>query len=275
MTTGREDGERPPVEARLVASLASSKKYRYVSPRTLERVAREALRDERMRLGPATKLARRRLHQLYGAYAGTQPAYARLFRALEEHPPDDAARRRALERILSHHASTRERLPYLAGFYDAVWRAVPKPRRILDLACGLNPLCFPWMDLPPEVEYHALDIDRAALDLVGRFFDLLGITHQEHEWDLIEGPPRIEADLALLLKAVPCLERQRRGAAAALIDALPVERVLVSFPTHSLGGRSKAMERNYSRDIEDEASRRNWTLERLPIEAELVFVVRR
>lgn len=64
-----------------------------------------------------------------------------------------------------------------------------------------------------------------------------------------QGPPCVAAptvfDVAFVLKALPCLDRQRRGAGAALVRALPAHWVVVSFPTRTLGGRDKAMASHY------------------------------
>ena len=71
---------------------------------------------------------------------------------------------------MSLHASTRERLPILDGFYSTVLAALPAPRRVLDIACGLNPLASSWMPLAPDVTYTAYDIYSDMMQFIARLY---------------------------------------------------------------------------------------------------------
>ena len=61
---------------------------------------------------------------------------------------DRAAIKEFCLEILARHDSTRERIPYLSEFYEAILEIAQTPRIILDLACGLNPFALPFMGLP-------------------------------------------------------------------------------------------------------------------------------
>jgi 16S rRNA (guanine(1405)-N(7))-methyltransferase len=67
--------------------------------------------------------------------------------------------------------------------------------------------------------------------------------------DLAVGRPQ-SADVALLLKLVPTLDRQDPAAAGHLLAALDARHAVISFPRHSLGGRGKGMERTYRSRLE-------------------------
>jgi 16S rRNA (guanine(1405)-N(7))-methyltransferase len=56
-------------------------------------------------------------------------------------------------------------------------------------------------------------------------------------------------DVVLLLKTLPCLEQQEKGASLRLLQSLRTRFVVVSFPRGSLGGRDKGMHENYSQFI--------------------------
>ena len=101
--------------------------------------------------------------------------------------------RAACAAVMKGHASTAERLPYLERFFAPIWELTGRaPRTLLDLGCGLGPLALPWMGLPPGAPYHACEVDRRSLDVVGAFLDLVGQTHQLHARDLVaDGPPPV------------------------------------------------------------------------------------
>jgi 16S rRNA (guanine(1405)-N(7))-methyltransferase len=58
-------------------------------------------------------------------------------------------------------------------------------------------------------------------------------------------PPTQHADLALILKTLPCLEQLDKTAGQWLLEAVNVDYLLLSFPVYSLGGRDKHMLENY------------------------------
>lgn len=223
--------------------------YRTLDPALVERIARdEARRGSRGGDAEVAKRVKRRLHQAVGAYAaGRLPADdLAAMAAAWDGSLDDPALRRACRTLLVRHASTRERLPVVEAFYAPLWRLTDGvPSTLLDLGCGLHPLSLPWMGLVPGATYHAVDADAAQLHIVDRALTILGVTHTVTRLDLAaEAPPPLPAaDVALLLKLVPLLDRQDPSAAVRLLRALAARHAVVSFPARSLGGRGKGMER--------------------------------
>jgi 16S rRNA (guanine(1405)-N(7))-methyltransferase len=174
------------------------------------------------------------------------------------------------------HASTRERLPILDQFYETVFSRLPPVASVLDVACGLNPLALPWMPLAPGASYHAVDIYLDMMDFLGSFFAAAGVPGETYAADVIETPPQEAVDLALVLKAVPCLEQADRSAGEILLGSLQAKYILVSYPVHSLGGRSKGMAVNYENHFTALAASLGWSdYERLAFPSELAFLVRR
>ncbi|MBI2888462.1 MAG: hypothetical protein HYY10_00900 [Candidatus Liptonbacteria bacterium] len=55
-----------------------------------------------------------------------------------------------------------------------VFRYLPPPARVLDLACGLNPLARPWMGIPDDAEYLACDALSDLTDFLGEVFAARG-----------------------------------------------------------------------------------------------------
>jgi 16S rRNA (guanine(1405)-N(7))-methyltransferase len=82
-------------------------------------------------------------------------------------------------------------------------------------------------------------------------------------------------DLALVLKSLPCLDQIDRSCSLRLLDGLNADRVLVSFPVHSLGGQSKGMVSHYEARFHELVDERRWTVARFAFAAELAFLIRK
>ena len=259
----------------VVAVLRESRRYRTLHEATLRRMAAEALTIERGNVREAAKRTKRSLHQIFGAYLPERPRYGRLLATLDAAlaTGDEEQVRDALRYAMSHHASTRERLPILDEFYGEIFSRLGEVSSLLDVACGLNPLAAPWMRLPPGARYLAVDVDAELVDFVGSCLQRLGIAGEARVVDVLEGEITAESDVALLLKSVPCLDQQRRGAGRAVIESLSARRVVVSFPTRSIGGRAKGMRETYATEFERMADAARWDWERLEFTGELVYLV--
>ena len=232
----------------IVERVLRSSRYRDVDRTLLARLAEEELGRSRT-ADEAVKRVKRRLHQAVGAFRGRSRTIDAIAAAWTGDLADPSFRA-ALADALARHASTRERAGDLDGFYRRVWAHTGVPRSLLDLGCGLGPLALAWMDLAADATYAAMDVDRRPLALVDQFLALVGQPHRVEARDLVISPPTDEADVALLLKLVPTLDRQDPGAATRLLRALRVHHAVVSFPRRSLGGRGKGQERTYRARLE-------------------------
>jgi len=230
------------VTAEIVERVLRSSRYRDVDRKLLARLADEELPRAR-NADDAVKRVKRRLHQAVGAFRGASPTHG--FSAAWTGDLADPALRAACTDALRAHASTRERIEHLDSFYAGIWAHTGVPDRLMDLGCGLGPLALPWMGLPAHATYVASDVDRRPLATVDEFLQLVGQPHRVEARDLVADAPTEVADVALLLKLVSTLDRQDPDAAARLLRTLRVRHAVVSFPTRSIGGRGKGMERTY------------------------------
>lgn len=259
----------------IVERVLRSARYRDVDRNLVERLAGEEVGRSRSS-DEAVKRVKRRLHQAVGAFRGRASADPlRAVRAAWHGATDDAPLRDACADVLRGHASTRERVPYLAEFWSDIWSIAGTPGRLLDLGCGLGPLGLPWMGLSRDAHYLAADVDRRPLAVVDAFLDLVGQPHEVRELDLVAVGPGVPADVALLLKLVPTLDRQDPTAAVRLLAALEARHAVVSFPRRSLGGRGKGMEATYRQRLASlvEACGRVREVGEASVPNELVFVL--
>lgn len=244
----------------LVAAVRASARYRSVDEALIRRLGERELANRRS-MKEAIKATKNKLHQVAGAYI-EEPRYTAWLDELagvwRDAETTDERQREALQRIMARHASTRERLPILDQFYAQTLASLGHIHSVLDIACGLNPLALRWAPLADEVEYAAYDIYGDMMAFLDGYFALeagargrLGLRGRAETRDVIASPPEQDADLALILKAIPCLEQVDKTAGERLLRAIRADHLLVSFPVHSLGGRSKGMAESYEARFHD------------------------
>lgn len=258
---------------KITLAVASARKYRAICADTIRRIAARELAAQG-NVKAATKVTKRRLHQIYGAFeqdVDYDGAYLQLEAAYRTGA--DAEIQAACRQVLSLHASTRERLPILDQFYASIFGVTALPATLLDLGCGLNPLALPWMGLEAGVHYIALDIDRTRVHFLNRYLALAGLQPLARCQDVLSQPPSDRADVALLLKMGPTLERQELGATLRLVDQLQTRFAVVSFAIQSLGGREKGMLEYYEQQFLGRVGDRPWTVQKQVYETELVLVL--
>jgi len=261
------------VATQVLARLSDSRKYGHLCPDTLRRIA--AWSTERHRSAvEATKAAKRKLHQVYGAYLkGYDVGRLESLPAVRPSVHGEAAFEVSCRAVLSCHASTAERLPMLETLYPALFALTGAPTSIADLACGLHPFELPWMGLPQGTHYLACDIDRRIVGALGQLFESAQQPGAAECRDLLVSPPDCEVDVALLLKTVPCLEQQEKGATLRLLRGMRARHVVLSFPTQSLGGRGKGMRQHYAGTAETLAEALGVEMQRLEFETEAFYVL--
>jgi 16S rRNA (guanine(1405)-N(7))-methyltransferase len=258
---------------RLVEHVRRSKKYQHVSEKLVREIGAIEL-VKRSSFKEAVKATRNKLHQVGGLYFERTLDYQRAFEdlATAQRQSETALRDQSIQ-IMQFQTSTRERVGILSEFFDGLMSAMPEPRVVLDLACGLNPLALPWMKLPADTQYYAYDIYADLIEFVGRVLDLHKQPGSAEVRDIVHEPPSRSADLALVLKSFPCLEQIEKGAGRSLVQALKARYVAVSYPVHSVGGRGKGMRENYQEQFEAALMGLDYGIQRLEFNTELVFVI--
>ncbi len=265
-----------PVLEALVAEVQSSPKYHAIHPGLVRRIA--ALELAKGRKGKeAVKAVRNKLHQVGGAYQENLIDYAKLTSELASLPGhlDDPALQAFCRRAMQQHASTRERLSILEQIFNQALAPLAPVTSLLDLACGLNPLALPWMPLATDAPYYACDIYSDQMEFLNHFLAHIRRPGRAELCDLTAELPAQRAQVALLLKTIPCLEQVDKSIGPRLLDGIPADHLLVSFPVASLGGRGKGMLENYESHFLQLAAGRAWRIQRFEFSRELVFLVSR
>ena len=244
----------------LYQKLTASRNYRWVCPSTVRRVLEEC-EGRYKKPRDLEKAVRERLHGVTSAFMTDAEFKSAL--AL--------ARAGDWESLLSLHASTRERLPLarMDAAYAEIFAHTGAPGSVLDLACGLNPAYLAARH--PAARIAGADVSGQCVEVL----HALGIAGVALA-DLLDADavPDERFQMALMLKLLPLLERQRAGAADELLRRVQAEFLVISFPTRTLGGRDVGMERHYSEWMEAHLPAGRAVAARIVGENELFYILK-
>lgn len=251
--------------------LLASKNYRDVCPDTVRRVWDECSQKYK-KPKDAEKAAREALHGITGAFMSPQEAKQLAYDMQAWHVEHTDV---GLERMLSRHASTRERLPLadMDALYDRIFAITGRPRSVLDLACGINPLYLGARG----IRTLGIDISGAAVDAVNRFGEVYHMPTKAACVDLLcpGSIPSDRFDMALLFKLLPLLERQRKGGAAHVLNHINAAHIIASFPTRTLGGRNVGMSAHYADWMAANLPNHLITIDSFETANELIYILKR
>ena len=258
----------------MIDHVVDSKKYRHIGLNlsTVEDLIRQEAPHHTSQKA-ILKAVKRKLHNIVAPYLG-DPDYStqtKELSKLEFYSLDSEPLKAFCLDVLSQHASTAERIPIMAQFYAQLFRAVGQPEVILDLACGLHPLSFPWMGLPTSVRYHAYDILQPRVDFINQFFAKIGLAPLAENRDILVSPPSHPADLGIFFKEAHRFEKRHPGCNRAFWEALDVKTLAVSLPSKDLSGTHSLLESH--RKLVHANLPTNRTVREILIENEVVFLL--
>ncbi len=260
----------------LVEAVMQGSSYRQLSPELVRRIARQEM-AKRETKKEVIRAARSKLHQTAGAYLEKKVPYKELIGQLDILPDDlgSPEMQAFCHEAIAYHASTRERLPILQQFYMTCMESIRPITSILDLGCGFNPLCLPWMPVSSSVEYTACDIYADMVTFINKYFQHCRIKGEAALYDLGSSIPSQPVQLALALKMIPCLEQSDKSFGRNILRTINAEHILVSFPVQSLGGRSKGMQQHYTQHFYELIADGNWRVQSFTFDTELAFLITR
>ncbi len=260
----------------VIRQVLGKKKYQQIDPDLVTFIA-ESEAKKRGSLKETVKATANKLHQVGWAYFNDQPAYPAHLQELNVLPQDihTADSRAFCTRLMQEHASTRERLPILSDFYHTLFNDIQPVNSILDLACGFNPLAVDWMPIEKTATYTACDIFQDMTDFLQSFFYHFQIAGKTSLCNLLTHIPQEKAQVALLLKTLPCLEQAEKDSALRILTSIHAQYLIVSYPVRSIGGREKGMLVNYSNQFEVMMTELKWSYSKFLFPTELVYRVQR
>lgn len=260
---------------KFVTQVQESAKYAQLDPDLVRQIALEELRNQKDQRD-ALKTTRTRLHRLAGAFLAPKIYYAKWLDNLKSIPLDDhEAFKETSKTMMKLHASTQERLPFLDSFFQTCLASIAPVSSVLDLACGLNPLAIPWMPLREDWTYNACDVVEPLVGFLNAYLPLVGQAASAFTCNLLQSIPQHKVQVAFLLKLLPILDQVDPHASLRLLDQVRADHLLISYPSKSLGGRSKGMKKTYAEYFERITSGRKFEIRSFDFPNETVYLLSR
>lgn len=217
------------------------------------------------------KQVRKELRTVYGMYQkeGDREEILKRLRSTDE-------RLELVNQLLNSHTSTKERLPYYNQIYRKICTTI-KPKSIIDLGCGLNPLAYNYLiDNGCKPTIIASDISQNDMDFLNEAFKVLGIPGKTKRLDLVneyEELKKLKGNVAFLFKLLDPLEEAKRHISYNIIDSIKTDWIVVSFATKSLGGKKNISVKGRSW-FERLLKRKELPWETFSVENELFYTIK-
>jgi 16S rRNA (guanine(1405)-N(7))-methyltransferase len=261
-------------EQALLEMVQANPKYRHISQNFIRRLCKQAI-DKGLSGKSAVKAVRNKLHQVGRAYLKGDIPYQEMSDSLSQLPKEITSSevKDMCIKMMRRHSSTSERVPILEDFYSTCLASIMPIHSVLDLACGLNPLAIPWMPLANNFVYHACDIFEDMLSFLDTFFQEFKVNGKAQSCDLFGGVPQKQTQVTFLLKSIPCLEQVDKTSTRVILEDIPSDHILISFPIHSLRGQKKGMQSYYQEHFYDLVSEKTWQIKEFIFQSELAFLV--
>jgi len=193
------------------------------------------------------KEIRRILHDVYGVFNVRKNKREQLLSKLMEISKDkkriDEDMLDVHRQILLTHRSTKERLYDYSSMYRKLFKI--KPKSILDLGCGLNPISFPWMNLS-SVKCIGIELTDEDCRYLNKYFSIMkkfGLVGEAKKINLITIDNLPKTDVCFLFKLLDNLETLELNFTKKLLEKIKSDYIIASFPTKTLSGKRLSKKR--------------------------------
>lgn len=218
------------------------------------------------------KRVRSELREVYGVFILKD--YKKRFKLLEKLKKSPSLENH--NKILTLHKSSKERLPYYPLIYKRIFEITGSQRRIVDLACGLNPFSYPYLSYKPD--YLACDLAEKDLNFIKEYFKVMKIRGQTRKIDLIKIIKSNlrdivkKNDLVFLFKTLDSLETLKKNISEQILKNIRSQFIVVSFSTKSLGGK-KIIQKEKRAWFEKLIKKLSYNLNAFEVPGELFYII--
>ncbi len=214
---------------------------------------------------------RKRLRDVYGAFSINLNKRNKLLGELGSLVNSNAEHEKIVElhkKILMTHRSTKERLNHYSEIYGKIFSITGKPKHILDLAAGLNPLSLIFTDLK-DIKCTAVELTDEDCSFLNHYFKIMKIDGTTLKMNLLVENKFPKADICFMFKLLDSLETMRKNISKDLISSIDAKFIVISFPTRTLSGKPLSAKRlGWFRKLVD-------IHEEFEVQNEIFFVVKK
>jgi len=172
---------------------------------------------------------------------------------------------------LEGSTATKERLEIYSYLYKGIFAITGIPKSILDIACGLNPLSYKYLERAGfKGAYYATELTKKDCEFINDYFKENKIKGKAFQINLLKDFDYPKADVCFLFKVLDLVEHKL---AEEIIKKVKSNYLVISFATRTIGRRKM----NYPRRgwIEQLLKRLNLPYEIITEENEVFYVVKK
>lgn len=184
-----------------------------------------------------------------------------------------------IDALLLCHKSTRER----KEFYPLVYKKIlnwHQPTGIADIACGFNPISYIYLEkLIPNLTYYVSDINKEDMELIQTYFEKFSlkgraVSQDATKLEFLKDKDFLNKDTLFLLKALDSFEFDKKNSSKNLLELVPQQFIVVSFPTKSLVSKKEVSleKRNWFYKF---LELKGWKYTTFEIENEIFFLIKK
>lgn len=179
-------------------------------------------------------------------------------------------RRESFGISLEHHSSTRERTKIYEEVYKKIFKITGRPKTLLDLGSGLNPLSY--NAIGKDVFYYVNELTNADCELIKTYLQKNKFNFQIIKGDMmsIDLP---YADICFLFKILDSIDVNGHKNSEQLIKKVKCNYFVISFSKINI--RNKKMNYPERGWIEQLLKRLNYRFEKIQFPEEVFYVVRK
>lgn len=227
----------------VISDILSKKELTTISENIVEQIIKEKLdkkikqiisekRYKTKQYKQFIKKIRAILRRQYGAFQNPKINRKKLFE------------KKDWEGLLKSHKSSKERFSYYNELYKKIFEITGKPKSILDIGCGMNPISYEYMNLK-KIEYLACDISNSDLNIINKYFKIKKINGKIKLFDAIRDKYSFKKyDIIFAFKLFEILETTRSHKLTEnIIKKLKAKYIVASFSTKTLSGRKMSRAR--------------------------------
>jgi len=227
----------------IIKKIKENKKYRSISNSVIEKEIEIYSKKNILNEDKETiKQIRSNLHKSYSSFQTRKKLKSKkLLEELKEKINNKKSIEEISKELLSITLSTKERLDSYSTIYEKIFSEIKKPKTIIDLGSGLNPISILLTNLK-NIDYFSYDIDEEDFKLLNDFFQIIksqGINGKASILDLrdFQNVSKLpEADIILLFKVLDILDKDDHKTSEEIIKILikKSKLIVVSFATKTL-----------------------------------------
>lgn len=263
----------------LLEKVKVNKKYRTISDDIIKKEVEPYLKFNPKIISAdrqTIKEIRAKLHRIYSSYQTKKKRKRDIYlNELSRLIKNNENIHELTNKLLSLTISTKERLEDYQYIYKNIFKITGKPKTIIDLGCGLNPLSYTLMNLK-SLTYYCYDIDQEDINFLNSYFKTIknkGLSGRAEILDIRDINKiknLLSSDIIFMFKLFDLLDKKTKKQIIPLLMK-KTNHLIISFATKTLTRRPMKLKRRTG--FENYLKENNLKFETIKTQNEIFYII--